>query len=145
MKNILLNLFILTILFALAKEALAMDVVTGCQKKDSELTCADLGYNDELNSGLHCTRCPLLTEDKYSCVAQGSAVDIRDIIPGDVSVINRTPKVCEELPTCSTMGYKIRKEDMKKIPTTYSCSACPFDGNFWACAGTGKLIRLQAH
>lgn len=120
-----------------------------CAKKETELTCADLHYTaqaatineyENLSEGKGvCTRCPV--NSSYASCAKREMNAIPALYTIDVTVVNRDLNHCEVLPTCTELGYTLSVNDVKSIPKTYSCSACPLDGNLWACAGPDGLVR----
>ena len=98
------------------------------------ITCADLNYPDSYNAGATCTPCPIVSENKYSCISRSSGYSLSSL---SVEIKQGGAKVCEKLPSCWELGYRIAKENAARVSTTYSCSACPLDGNMWACANYG--------
>lgn len=111
-----------------------------CEKTPEELcnikniTCADLNYTVSYNASATCTPCPIVSENKYSCISRSSGYSLSylSIIPKRSGA-----KTCEALPSCADLGYQITKENAARVSTQYSCSACPLDGNMWACARYG--------
>ena len=102
-----------------------------CNKKT--IKCKDLNYNDSYNASATCTPCPIVSENKYSCVSRSYG----SLTPLSVEIKQAGAKTCEKLPSCADLGYQITKENAARVSTSYSCSACPLDGNYWACALNG--------
>jgi hypothetical protein len=102
-----------------------------CNKKN--ITCSDLNYTDSYSASATCTPCPIVSENKYSCISRSSG----SLTSLSIDIKQAGAKVCEKLPSCADLGYQITKENAAKVSTIYSCSACPLDGNYWACAHYG--------
>lgn len=41
--------------------------------------------------------------------------------------------ICKAPKTCESMGYNLTKTQVKRVPSSAHCSACPLDGTKWAC------------
>ncbi len=143
MKKIVTFLFFFSFMTCSYVNAADVNVSEMCQKKNSDLTCSDLNYTEtDISNGndITCTPCPIYKENKYSC-AQKNATTIA-YSNTSVTTVRRGAYACDQIPSCSQMGYQISKENVKKIPSSFSCSACPFDGNYWACVGGGSLVKV---
>lgn len=130
-KTVFCLMFVSAMLFQLAS-AMSETPENLCNKKT--ITCSDLNYKDSYNAGATCTPCPIVSENKYSCVSRSSGYSLSPLI---IATETSGAKTCERLPSCWDLGYRITKENAAGVSTQYSCSACPLDGNMWACANYG--------
>lgn len=132
MKKIIFCLMFVSAMFFQLHRAMAETPENLCNKKN--ITCSDLNYPDSYNASATCTPCPIVSENKYSCISRSSGYPLSSL-----SIIPKTSgaKTCDDLPNCDDLGYRITKENAARVSTTYSCSACPLDGNMWACARNG--------
>ena len=122
-----------------------------CEIPDKTLDCSMLHYTYSSaqkdaalkNPAMVCTQCPT-DADYWSCATR--ATDASQYIP--LTSFDITPKTggvsgCVALPTCEDLGYVFSSVKVSGVPASYSCSACPFDGSKWACAGSGGLVKPQ--
>lgn len=120
-----------------------------CEIPDKKLDCSMLHYTYSSaqkdaalkNPAMVCTQCPT-DADYWSCATR--ATDASQYIP--LTSFDITPKTggvsgCVALPTCENLGYVFSSVKVSGVPASYSCSACPFDGSKWACAGSGGLVK----
>ena len=131
-KTIFCLMFLSAMLFQLPS-AMSETPENLCNIKN--ITCADLNYTDSYNASATCTPCPIVSENKYSCVSRSSPWYSLSTL--SVATKASGAKTCEKLPSCADLGYRITKENAARVSTPYSCSACPLDGNYWACARSG--------
>ena len=132
MKKTIFCLMFVSAMLCLLHRAMAETPENLCNIKN--ITCADLNYNDSYNASATCTPCPIVSENKYSCVSRSSGYGLLSL---DISTKTSGAKTCEKLPSCADLGYQITKAKVAAVSTRYSCSACPLDGNYWACAHKG--------
>lgn len=140
--------FIILTMFAAINVSSAESIENLCLKKNSELRCQDLNYaltEQEKNAFLTnnaksvCSKCPL-NSNYYTCaIKQKASAKRSTIVPKKSDAISG----CVEFPSCYDLGYRFQKDasNIIKITTSYHCSACPFDGNWWACANKYGLLE----
>ncbi len=131
MKKIIFCIMLVFAMFFQLTSAMSETPENLCNKKN--ITCSDLNYTDSYNAGATCTPCPIVSENKYSCISRSSD----SLTSLSIDIKQAGAKVCEKLPSCADLGYQITKANAARVSTTYSCSACPLDGNYWACALRG--------
>lgn len=103
-----------------------------------------------------CTPCPL-NNYYYSCVERGGPnVNISDYYTVTTPSFAEYDKTCVAFPDCKALGYRLSLTTVKqKIPQYYKnpntgniiykyfCSACPLDGNVWACVKSADSAHLS--
>lgn len=124
-----------------------IDISGLCLKK--ELTCNDLNYilntntkNEFVrnNQNAVCSVCRL-DFDSWACTTKESETLVNPLLyPLEPKNIEKLP-ACVKFPSCEELGFAFTSEEVHHISKKYSCSACPFDGNRWACAGQNGLIK----
>ena len=136
------------VLFSQIQAANAEDVVALCLKKEENLTCSDLNYTmtesyknqNYYGSNDICTPCPIDSK-VWSCAHRHYATVISvetTAIRGQDYLFNG----CINFPSCGELGYLFTTNQVSDLGfEEYTCSACPFDGSQWACAGVKGLIK----
>ena len=147
MRNIL-KLTFLSVFVTVSVAFATDDIGSLCNNK--HLSCSDLNYNmttAEKNSYLNnfsggvCSPCPL-THSSWTCAQRGLSVVIEQIDSLSPHDYENIP-VCDVFPSCYDLGYRLTAEQVGNVDTSRSCSACPFDGTKWACAGQGGLVKVN--
>ena len=89
MKKTVFCLMFVSAMLCLLHRAMAETPENLCNKKN--ITCSDLNYPDTYNAGATCTPCPIVSENKYSCISRSSG----KLNPLSVEIKQDGAKVCE--------------------------------------------------